>query len=71
MTFPKIPKDVEEIFDQLPQHVLVDIQVQMVMFSGLQSLKLTRQPNSRELKRYTRKNENEYFRLIRKAGAKL
>jgi hypothetical protein len=68
--FSKIPKDVEEIFDQLPQHVLAEIQIQMMIFSGLQAIKLAQQPNRQERKRYIRKNENEYLRLIREAQVK-
>lgn len=70
MTTHKLPKDVETIYEQLPEHVSVDIQHQTIFFIKHESAKLARPGNRRERKRYVKGVMKEFFRLVREAGVK-
>ena len=56
--FPPVPKDVLEAFESLPKKTLDEINIQLVLFSGLEQI---RNPT-------VLKDENEYQKLLIAVG---
>ena len=56
--FPPVPKDVLEAFESLPKKTLDEINIQLVLFSGLEQI---RNPT-------VLKDENEYGKLLIAVG---
>ncbi len=69
MKLMQIPPDVLLLTDTLPKSVLDDIQIQLVIFSGLYAIGLgPKQPRDEDLIHMLNKTTEKYIQLLRAAG---
>jgi hypothetical protein len=68
----KIPHDAERLMDELPQDVLNEIQLELVIFSGLSLIEMgPSEPSEKEIKKHMKRSMNEHIKLLRAAKVAL
>ena len=68
----KIPHDAERLMDELPQDVLNEIQLEMVIFSGLSLIEMgPSEPSKKQIKKHMKRSMNEHIKLLRAAKVEL
>lgn len=68
----KIPHDAERLMDELPQDVLNEIQLELVIFSGLSLIEMgPSEPSKKQLKKHMKRSMNEHIKLLRAAKVEL
>ena len=68
----KIPHDAERLMDELPQDVLNEIQLELVIFSGLFYIDMgPSEPSEKQLKKHMQQTMNKHIGLLREAKIKL
>jgi len=68
----KIPHDAERLMDELPQDVLNEIQLEMVIFSGLSLIEMgPSEPSKKQIKKHMKRSMKEHIKLLRAAKVEL
>ena len=68
----KIPHDAERLMDELPQDVLNEIQLEMVIFSGLSLIEMgPSEPSKKQIKKHMKRSMKERIKLLRAAKVEL
>tara|TARA_B100000767_G_scaffold168154_1_gene157484 strand:+ start:318 stop:545 length:228 start_codon:yes stop_codon:yes gene_type:complete len=68
----KIPHDAERLMDELPQDVLNEIQLELVIFSGLSPIEMgPSEPSKKQIKKHMKRTMQKQIELLRKAKIKL
>ena len=68
----KIPHDAERLMDELPQDVLNEIQLELVIFSGLSLIEMgPSEPSEEQFKKHMKRSMNEHIKLLRAAKVEL
>ena len=68
----KIPHDAERLMDELPQDVLNEIQLEMVIFSGLSLIEMGPwEPSKKQIKKHMKRSMKEHIKLLRAAKVEL
>jgi len=68
----KIPDDAERLMNELPQAVLDEIQLEMILWSGIAMIEMgSREPTKKQLKRHMKHSMDRHIELLRKAKANL
>ena len=68
----KIPHDAERLMDELPQDVLNEIQLELVIFSGLSLIEMgPSEPSKKQIKKHMKRSMNEHIKLLRAAKVAL
>ena len=68
----KIPHDAERLMDELPQDVLNEIQLELVIFAGLSLIEMgPSEPSKKQLKKHMKRSMNEHIKLLRAAKVAL
>ena len=68
----KIPHDAERLMDELPQDVLNEIQLELVIFSGLSLIEMRpSEPSKKQIKKHMKRSMNEHIKLLRAAKVEL
>ena len=68
----KIPYDAERLMDELPQDVLNEIQLELVIFSGLSLIEMgPSEPSKKQIKKHMKRSMNEHIKLLRAAKVEL
>ena len=68
----KIPHDAERLMDELPQDVLNEIQLELVIFSGLSLIEMgPSKPSKKQIKKHMKRTMQKQIELLRKAKIKL
>ena len=68
----KIPHDAERLMEELPQDVLNEIQLELVIFSGLSLIEMgPSEPSKKQIKKHMKRSMNEHIKLLRAAKVEL
>ena len=68
----KIPHDAERLMDELPQDVLNEIQLKLVIFSGLSLIEMgPSEPSKKQIKKHMKRSMNEHIKLLGAAKVEL
>ena len=68
----KIPHDAERLMNELPQDVLNEIQLEMVIFSGLSLIEMgPSEPSKKQIKKHMKRSMNEHIKLLGAAKVEL
>ena len=68
----KIPHDAERLMDELPQDVLNEIQLELVIFCGLSLIEMgPSEPSKKQIKKHMKRSMNEHIKLLRAAKVEL
>ena len=68
----KIPHDAERLMDELPQDVLNEIQLELVIFAGLSLIEMgPSEPSKKQIKKHMKRSMNEHIKLLRAAKVEL
>ena len=68
----KIPHDAERLMNELPQDVLNEIQLEMVIFSGLSLIEMgPSEPSKKQIKKHMKRSMKEHIKLLRAAKVAL
>ena len=68
----KIPHDAERLMNELPQDVLNEIQLEMVIFSGLSLIEMgPSEPSKKQIKKHMKRSMKEHIKLLRAAKVEL
>ena len=68
----KIPNDAERLMNELPQDVLNEIQLELVIFSGLSLIEMgPSEPSKKQIKKHMKRTMQKQIELLRKAKIKL
>ena len=68
----KIPHDAERLMDELPQDVLNEIQLELVIFCGLSLIEMgPSEPSKKQIKKHMKRTMSKHIGLLRKAKTKL
>ena len=68
----KIPHDAERLMNELPQDVLNEIQLEMVIFSGLSLIEMgPSEPSKKQIKKHLKRSMKEHIKLLRAAKVEL
>ena len=68
----KIPHDAERLMNELPQDVLNEIQLELVIFSGLSLIEMgPSEPSKKQIKKHMKRTMNEHIKLLRAAKVEL
>ena len=68
----KIPHDAERLMDELPQDVLNEIQLKLVIFSGLSLIEMgPSEPSKKQIKKHMKRSMNEHIKLLRAGKVEL
>lgn len=68
----KIPHDAERLMDELPQDVLNEIQLELVIFSGLSLIEMgPSEPSKKQIKKHMKRSMKEHIKLLRAAKVEL
>jgi len=68
----KIPHDAERLMDELPQDVLNEIQLELVIFSGLSLIEMgPSELSKKQIKKHMKRTMQKQIELLRKAKIKL
>jgi hypothetical protein len=68
----KIPHDAERLIDELPQNVLNEIELELIIFSGLSLIEMgPSEPSKKQIKKHMKRSMNEHIKLLRAAKVAL
>lgn len=68
----KIPHDAECLMNELPQDVLNEIQLEMVIFSGLSLIEMgPSEPSKKQIKKHMKRSMKEHIKLLHAAKVAL
>ena len=68
----KIPHYAERLMNELPQDVLNEIQLEMVIFSGLSLIEMgPSEPSKKQIKKHLKRSMKEHIKLLRAAKVEL
>ena len=68
----KIPHDAERLMDELPQDVLNEIQLELVIFAGLSLIEMgPSEPSKKQIKKHMKRSMNEHIKLLRAGKVEL
>ena len=68
----KIPHDAERLIDELPQNVLNEIELELIIFSGLSLIEMgPSEPSKKQIKKHMKRSMNEHIKLLRAAKVEL
>ena len=68
----KIPHDAERLMDELPQDVLNEIQLELVIFSSLSYIDMgPLEPSEKQIKKHMKRSMSEHIKLLRAAKVEL
>ena len=68
----KIPHDAERLMDELPQAILDEIQLELIIFSGLSLIEMgPSEPSKKQIKKHMKRSMNEHIKLLRAAKIEL
>ena len=68
----KIPHDVERLIDELPQNVLNEIELELIIFSGLSLIEMgPAEPSKKQFKKHMRRSMKKHIELLRAAKIEL
>ena len=67
----KIPHDVDHLTQMLPKNVLDAIELEMIMWSGLEFIKMgPHEPTESQLRGFTNRSMDKHLQLLRQAKVK-
>ena len=61
------PRDVLKIMDEIPKSFLDEIQINMVIWSGLEFVKMPKQPSGKTLSKLMDRSHDNFVALLRDA----
>ena len=68
----KIPHDAERLMDELPQDVLNEVQLELVIFSGLSLIEMgPSEPSKKQIKKHMKRSIRKHIELLRAAKVEL
>jgi hypothetical protein len=68
----KIPNDAERLMNKLPQAVLDEIQLEMILWSGIAMMEMdSREPSEKQFKKHMKRTMKKHIGLLRKAETRL
>ena len=68
----KIPHDAERLMDELPQAILDEIQLELIIFSGLSLIEMgPSEPSKKQIKKHMNRSMKEHIKLLRAAKVEL
>jgi hypothetical protein len=68
----KIPNDAERLMNKLPQAVLDEIQLEMILWSGIAMMEMdSREPSTKQFKKHMKRSMNKHIKLLRAAKVEL
>tara|TARA_B110000503_G_C6761346_1_gene255565 strand:- start:130 stop:360 length:231 start_codon:yes stop_codon:yes gene_type:complete len=68
----KIPHDAESLMDELPQAILDEIQLELIIFSGLSLIEMgPSEPSKKQIKKHMKRSMKEYIKFFRAAKVEL
>jgi hypothetical protein len=68
----KIPHDAERLMDELPQAILDEIQLELIIFSGLSLIEMgPSEPSKKQIKKHMKRSMKEHIKLLRAAKVEL
>lgn len=68
----KIPHDAERLIDELPQNVLNEIELELIIFSGLSLIEMgPSEPSKKQIKKHLKRSMKEHIKLLRAAKVEL
>ena len=68
----KIPHDADRLMNELPQAILDEIQLEMVIFSGLSLIEMgPSEPSKKQIKKHMKRSMKEHIKLLRAAKIEL
>jgi|TARA_B110000114_G_scaffold11255_1_gene11108 hypothetical protein len=68
----KIPHDAESLMDELPQAILDEIQLELIIFSGLSLIEMgPAEPSKKQIKKHMKRSMKEHIKLLRAAKVEL
>ena len=68
----KIPHDAERLIDELPQNVLNEIELELIIFSGLSLIEMgPAEPSKKQIKKHMKRSIKEHIKLLRAAKVEL
>ena len=68
----KIPHDAERLIDELPQNVLNEIELELIIFSGRSLIEMgPSEPSKKQIKKHLKRSMKEHIKLLRAAKVEL
>jgi len=68
----KIPHDAERLIDELPQNVLNEIELELIIFSGLSLIEMgPSEPSKKQIKKHMKRSMKEHIKLLHAAKVAL
>ena len=68
----KIPHDAERLIDELPQNILNEIELELIIFSGRSLIEMgPSEPSKKQIKKHMKRSMNEHIKLLRAAKVAL
>jgi len=68
----KIPHDAKRLIDELPQNVLNEIELELIIFSGLSLIEMgPSEPSKKQIKKHLKRSMKEHIKLLRAAKVEL
>jgi hypothetical protein len=68
----KISHDAERLMDELPQSVLNEIELEMIIFSGVSLIEIgPSEPSKKQIKKHMKRSMKKYIELLRAAKIEL
>ena len=68
----KIPHDAERLIDELPQNILNEIELELIIFSGRSLIEMgPPEPSKKQIKKHLKRSMKEHIKLLRAAKVEL
>ena len=68
----KIPHDAERLIDELPQNILNEIELELIIFSGRSLIEMgPSEPSKKQIKKHMKRSMKEHIKLLRAAKVEL
>ena len=68
----KIPHDAESLMDELPQAIIDEIQLELIIFSGLSLIEMgPAEPSKKQFTKHMRRSMKKHIELLRAAKIEL
>ena len=68
----KIPHDAERLIDELPQNILNEIELELIIFSGRSLIEMgPSEPSKKQIKKHLKRSMKEHIKLLRAAKVEL
>ena len=68
----KIPHDAERLIDELPQNILNEIELELIIFSGRSLIEMgPSEPSKKQIKKHMKRSMKEHIKLLRAAKIEL